>query len=518
MNKKTLAFPYVFWSAAFIVIPLCMVFYYGLTDDTGAFTFANIATIATAEHSKALLLSIELSLISTVICFLLAYPLAMILSAMKVGQHSFIVLIFILPMWMNFLLRTLAWQTLLEKTGVINSILAFLHLPALEIINTPAAIILGMVYNFLPFMVLPLYNALVKIDENVVNAARDLGANKVQTFLRITLPLSVPGIISGVTMVFIPALTTFVISTLLGGSKILLIGNVIEQEFTQTGNWHLGSGLSIVLMIFIIVNMVAGNRIMRSILRKCYIFLIFLFLYAPILTLIVLSFNASRTRAKWGGFTLKWYVSMFQNRAILQALSNTLLIALLSAFIATVIGTIACISMQAMKRRNRAVIMGITNIPMLNADIVTGISLMLLFITLGLRFGFLTILLSHITFNIPYVILSVMPRMKQLNPSVYEAALDLGASHIRAFFKVVFPDILPGVLSGFLMAFTMSLDDFIITHFTKGPGIDTLSTKIYTEVKKGIKPEMYSLSTLIFVTVLILLFLVNHSPSEHKQS
>ncbi|MBO5094562.1 MAG: ABC transporter permease [Lachnospiraceae bacterium] len=257
MNKKTLAFPYVFWSAAFIVIPLCMVFYYGLTDDTGAFTFANIATIATAEHSKALLLSIELSLISTVICFLLAYPLAMILSAMKVGQHSFIVLIFILPMWMNFLLRTLAWQTLLEKTGVINSILAFLHLPALEIINTPAAIILGMVYNFLPFMVLPLYNALVKIDENVVNAARDLGANKVQTFLRITLPLSVPGIISGVTMVFIPALTTFVISTLLGGSKILLIGNVIEQEFTQTGNWHLGSGLSIVLMIFIIVNMVA---------------------------------------------------------------------------------------------------------------------------------------------------------------------------------------------------------------------------------------------------------------------
>lgn len=257
---------------------------------------------------------------------------------------------------------------------------------------------------------------------------------------------------------------------------------------------------------------------MRNVLRKCYISLIFLFLYAPILTLIVLSFNASKTRAKWGGFTLKWYVSMFRNKAILQALSNTLLIAALSAFIATVIGTIACISMQAMKRRNRAVIMGITNIPMLNADIVTGISLMLLFITLGMRFGFMTILLSHITFNIPYVILSVMPRMKQLNPSIYEAALDLGASHIRAFFKVVFPDILPGVLSGFLMAFTMSLDDFIITHFTKGPGIDTLSTKIYTEVKKGIKPEMYSLSTLIFVTVLILLFLVNRSPSGHKQS
>lgn len=255
---------------------------------------------------------------------------------------------------------------------------------------------------------------------------------------------------------------------------------------------------------------------MRNILRRLYIGLIFLFLYAPILTLIVLSFNSSKTRAKWGGFTLKWYLQMFDNRAILQALSNTLIIALLSALIATVIGTIACISLQSMKRRNRALIMGITNIPMLNADIVTGISLMLLFLTFGMRFGFMTILLSHITFNIPYVILSVMPRMKQLNPSIYEAALDLGASHIHAFFKVVFPDILPGILSGFLMAFTMSLDDFIITHFTKGPGIDTLSTKIYTEVKKGIKPEMYSLSTLIFVTVLILLFLVNRTPAEKK--
>lgn len=257
---------------------------------------------------------------------------------------------------------------------------------------------------------------------------------------------------------------------------------------------------------------------MKSAARKIYIILIFIFLYAPIVTLMVLSFNASKTRAKWGGFTLKWYRELFKNDVILTALGNTLLIALLSALIATVIGTIACISMQAMKRRTRAVIMGITNIPMLNAEIVTGISLMLLFITLGIKFGFLTILLAHITFNIPYVILSVMPRIKQLNPSTYEAALDLGASHLQAFFKVVFPDILPGVMSGFLMAFTMSLDDFIITHFTKGPGIDTLSTKIYSEVKKGIKPEMYALSTLIFIAVLVLLFLVNYIPKEASHS
>lgn len=180
----------------------------------------------------------------------------MILCNMNVNQNSFLVLIFILPMWMNFLLRTLAWQTLLEKTGVINSILSTLHLPSLNIINTPYAIVLGMVYNFLPFMVLPLYNVLVKIDKNVINAAYDLGANGAQTFFRIIFPLSLPGMFSGITMVFVPALTTFVISKILGGSKILLIGNVIEQEFTQTGNWNLGSGLSIVLMLFIIFNMV----------------------------------------------------------------------------------------------------------------------------------------------------------------------------------------------------------------------------------------------------------------------
>lgn len=256
MNKKMLSLPYVFWCAAFIIIPLCMVVYYGITDKNGALTFANIAAIATPVHAKALWYAVLLSLVSTVICLLLAYPLAMILSRLNVNQHSFIVLVFILPMWMNFLLRTMAWQTLLEKTGVINTLLQLLHLPTLNIINTPSAIIFGMVYNFLPFMVLPIYNALTKIDPNVVNAAKDLGAGSTQTFMRIIFPLSLPGVISGITMVFVPALTTFVISALLGGSKILLIGNVIEQEFTQTGNWHLGSGLSIVLMLFILVNMV----------------------------------------------------------------------------------------------------------------------------------------------------------------------------------------------------------------------------------------------------------------------
>ncbi len=247
-----------------------------------------------------------------------------------------------------------------------------------------------------------------------------------------------------------------------------------------------------------------------------YLGVILVFLYAPILTMMALSFNSSKSRAQWGGFTLEWYAQMFDSASITSALYNTLYIALMSALIATVIGTAAAIGMNSMKRTPRAVLTSLGNIPMLNAEIVTGISLMLGFIAFGITLGRTTILLGHITFNLPYVVLSVMPKLKQTNKSTYEAAMDLGASPVYAFFKVVFPDILPGVLSGFLLAFTMSLDDFIITHFTKGSGVNTLSTLIYSEVRRGIKPSMYALSTIIFVTVLALLIVANFAPGKKK--
>lgn len=260
MYRKSLSYPYLIWAAAFIIIPLLFIAYYGLTDKSGAFTLANLAAIATAEHSKALFLSLGLSFLSTAICLLLAYPLALILSNSRFGRSGFIIFLFILPMWMNFLLRTLAWVVLLDTNGVLDSLFKMAGLPRFKIINTPAAIVFGMVYDFLPFMILPIYNVISKIDVNVVNAARDLGANSFQTLYKIVFPLSLPGVISGITMVFIPSLTTFVISTLLGGGKILLIGNVIEQEFMKGTSWHVGSGLSLVLMLFIIVSMVLSSR------------------------------------------------------------------------------------------------------------------------------------------------------------------------------------------------------------------------------------------------------------------
>lgn len=255
--------------------------------------------------------------------------------------------------------------------------------------------------------------------------------------------------------------------------------------------------------------MVESKKKLAGISGKIYLFIIFVFLYGPIVTLMVLSFNESKFRGKWGGFSLKWYESLFSSREIIEALWTTLLLAVLSALIATVLGTIASFAMNRMKRLPGMILMTVTNIPMLNADIVTGISLMLLFIALNYKMGFGSVLLAHITFNLPYVVLSVLPKLKQINKSVYEAALDLGASRQYAFMKVIFPDILPGILTGFLLSFTMSLDDFVITHFTKGVGIDTLSTKIYAEVRKGIKPEIYALSTIMFVAVLIMLIIAN---------
>lgn len=253
---------------------------------------------------------------------------------------------------------------------------------------------------------------------------------------------------------------------------------------------------------------------MKKFFKNIYLTIIFIFLYAPIGTLIVLSFNESKSRVKWGGFSLKWYQALFQSERIMQALYTTLLIAFLSALIATIIGTIASIGINSMRKTPKSIVLGLNNIPLLNADIVTGISLMLCFLAFGISLGFKTVLIAHITFNIPYVILSVMPKLRQTENGVYEAALDLGAAPLYAFFKVIFPDILPGVLSGFLLSFTMSLDDFIITHFTKGVGINTLSTLIYSEVRRGIKPTMYALSSLLFIAILILLLVANRPEKE----
>lgn len=255
-----------------------------------------------------------------------------------------------------------------------------------------------------------------------------------------------------------------------------------------------------------------------------------LFLYAPILVLIVFSFNASKSRSVWAGFSLTWYQQLFQNQRILTAIGTTFLVSILAAVIATVAGTAAAIGFSAMKKRPRRFFLGVNNIPLINADIITGVSLMLLFVFLGgalgglgalinrifgtalhlrFRLGFGTLLMAHVTFNIPYVILSVMPKLRQLDQNLLEAALDLGATPWQGFWKVVLPEIRPGVLNGLLIAFTMSIDDFVISYFTAGSGVSTLAMEIYAMTRKRISPEINAVSTLLFLFVLLLLIVIN---------
>lgn len=247
-----------------------------------------------------------------------------------------------------------------------------------------------------------------------------------------------------------------------------------------------------------------------------YLGLIFLFLYAPILVLIVLSFNNSMSRTVWGGFTFKWYFNLPSNDTIMDALWTTLRITLSSSILATILGTTAALGINRMKKRHAAIMLGATNIPLLNADIVTGISLMLLF-TRFTSLGEFSVVLTHIAFSVPYVIFNVLPKLQSMSDACIEAAMDLGASPAYAFYKVILPEIFPGVLSGFLMAFTMSLDDFTITYFTKGAGVNTLSTMLYTELRKGIQPELYALSTLLFLLAFVMLIATNLKGIRKKE-
>ena len=264
-KKKTslAAYPYIAWSALFIVIPLLIVLFFSFTvkTDTGySFSLENYSKLISSQYLSIFSRSIWLALISTILCLVLGYPVAYIISKMKVSRRGFMIMLFILPMWMNFLLRTYAWMSILGRNGIINSILTTIGLKPLDLLYSNGAVLLVMVYNFLPFMVLPIYTSLTKIDKDVINAAYDLGAKSSQVFRRVIFPLSIPGVVSGITMVFMPAVSTFVISRLLGGGQYMLVGNLIEQQFTTVGDWNFGSAISIFMMILILISMAIMNK------------------------------------------------------------------------------------------------------------------------------------------------------------------------------------------------------------------------------------------------------------------
>lgn len=260
LKKQLLAGPYLIWIIGFIVLPMVMILIYAFSDGNGSFSLEYMKMISTTTNLNAISLSLKLGFLATLICLVLSYPLAMILNSFQFKHQSFVVFIFMLPMWMNFLLRIMAWKLLLSKNGVFNSILDTLGLGSINILYSPAAVILGMVYDYLPFMLLPIYNSMARIRKDIIEAAQDLGANSITIFFKIIVPMTLSGVISGIVMVFVPALTSFAISDILGGGKVLLIGNVIEQDFMQGMQWNAGSALSFVLMIFVFISMALVNQ------------------------------------------------------------------------------------------------------------------------------------------------------------------------------------------------------------------------------------------------------------------
>lgn len=271
------------------------------------------------------------------------------------------------------------------------------------------------------------------------------------------------------------------------------------------------------ILIAVIFSFGNPKRTSVRIARKLYLSIMFIFLYVPIVVLIIFSFNSSRSSGIWNGFSLKWYGELLNDSMIMNALGNTLFISLTAAVLATLLGSFGAIGIFYMKRVPKTILMNITYLPVLNADIITGISLLLLFNFISLPLGYISILIAHVCFNIPYVILSVMPKLKQMDKDLYEAALDLGATPLNAIRKVIIPEIMPGIITGFLLSVTLSVDDFVISFFTSGPVVSTLSIEIYSMTKRGITPKINALSTIIFVAVLIVLIIVNLKNSKHKK-
>ena len=537
MKRKVFAYPYIVWMALFIAVPMVFIFYYAFNVD-GSFSFSKAwATLSDISKWRVLWVSIEIAAGTTVFCLLLGYPVAYILSNMRKSIAAFISVLFFVPMWMNFVLRTYAWQAILEYA--IPNMLGWTDK---TLTGSVWAVMMVLVYNFIPFMVMPLYNSLSKIDRSLIEASGDLGANGRMTFFKVVLPLSVPGIVSGITMVFIPAITAFTVPALIGNGNYNLYGNEIEMAFKQaagsagSADYSVGSTLAIILLICVFISTAIMNRFDKDHeeggqpavkkvkpFRYVYLALMLLFLYLPIIYLIVFSFNDFSTGrrvsyanlGRWNGFTLENYTNVFAGEAG-SALLLTLEIALITSVVATVIGTFAAIGINSMKKRPKSIILNISQLPMVNPDLVTGITFMMLFAFVNgvlANMGadrlsdIVKLLIAHISFSIPYVIFSVMPRLKQSSSMLYEAALDLGCTPMQAMFRVIIPDIMPGITSGFIMALTMSLDDFVVSYFVSDLR-STLSVYMYSAARgsKGVNP---ALATIIFIPLVTLLLIVN---------
>ena len=548
-RKLVIALPYI-WLILLFLLPFLIVFKISLAEMARAIPpYTELMEWADGQLSitlnlgnflqltddplyfDAYLQSLQVAAISTICCLLIGYPLAWAVAHSKPSTRNILLLLVILPSWTSFLIRVYAWMGILKNNGVLNNFLLWLGVidQPLTILHTNFAVYIGIVYAYVPFMVLPIYTALIRIDYSLVEAALDLGARPLKTFFTVIVPLTKGGIIAGSMLVFIPAVGEFVIPELLGGPDSIMIGRVLWQEFFN--NRDRAGGLSgsdhhVAAANYadnVVPQTSAKKRgrtrmnnlpVVRSPWRIVILLLGFTFLYAPMLMLVIYSFNSSKLVTVWAGWSTRWYGELLRDDAMMSAVGLSLTIAACAATAAAILGTIAAVVLVRFGRfRGSNGFAFMITAPLVMPDVITGLSLLLLFVALAHAIGWpadrgmLTIWLAHVTFCTAYVAVVISSRLRELDRSIEEAAMDLGATPLKVFFVITLPMIMPAIISGWLLAFTLSLDDLVIASFVSGPGATTLPMLVFSSVRMGVNPEINALATLILGAVGIVGFI-----------
>ena len=478
-SSAWMALPLYIFTVVFVVCPLIyMVALSFATPSRGfgvtwKFTLDNYRNILEPVYLNTFVESLKLAFTSTIVIALIGYPFGYFMARLPEHRKKKAQLLLSTPFWVNSLIRLYGWIIILQKKGLLNFVLMKLGIieKPLSILYSYPAIVIGMIYVLLTFMIMSVYSSAEKLDWSYVEAARDLGASRMQAFFTITLKLTLPGLLSGVILTFVPSMGLFFIADILGGNKVVLVGSLIQDQMTRGSNWPFAAALAVVMMVLTTV-------------------------------LIVFSFNESKLPVKFTGFSLKWYQELFHDRAMLEALVNSLILGVLSCLVSAVIGTLGAVGLSRIHWKSKGALEYISILPLMIPEIILGMVLMAFFYMLNLPFGMLTLLIGHTVFCVPYILMEVKARLAGMDPALEEAARDLGAGPFRAFRDITLPLIMPAVISGSLLAFAMSMDDVVISIFVNGPRLSTLPIKVYTQLKTGVTPEINALCTILLAATL----------------
>ena len=500
----------------------------GLIDFVRGLDFENFTTLLTDHfYIRSYLLSVQTAILSTALILVIAYPIAFGMTRAPAKWRNALLALVVLPFWISFLIRVYAWMTILKPNGFLDMFgqLFGLKEGTLALLNSPSAVVIGIIYAYLPFMILPLYSTLDKLDDTLLEASSDLGATGFQSFLRITLPLSLPGIYAGSLLVFIPMIGEFVIPDLLGGSDSAMIGKTLWTEFFNNQDWPLSSAIAVGMLLLLVLPIAALQRAQKSsdvrqasigspagrrwsIFNVASVAASLAVMYLPILLVIAFSFNESRLVTVWAGFSFKWYVILFHDTQLLDSAWLSLRLAVLSASAATILGVLASLVIVRFKPfRGKQFFGFLVLAPMIIPEMIIGLAFLLLFVALGIPRGFFTLFLAHTTFGMCFVTVSVQARLGGFDTSLEEAGQDLGGNIFKTFRYITLPIIMPSVLSGWAMAFVLSFDDLIISSLTTGPGATTLPMRLYSQVRLGVTPEVNAASTLMILAAIFALCL-----------